>query len=147
MMPAYFGILEDDQNRIDEMRSCITEVAPSLSPIFFDNAFEMVDWLKENLAKVSLISLDHDLPLITIDGASRDCGDGRLVADYLAQLAPTCPIIVHSSNADCAAGMFFTLERAGWRTKRTAPFDGITWIRLAWKQEILDLINSGWLTA
>src|SRR4051812_34305857 len=117
------------------MRSCAEEFLPSLPLVFFDNAFEMVAWLEQHLHEVALISLDHDLPLRDGEGKSIDCGDGRMVADYLTQLAPTCPVIVHSSNNDCAVGMYFALERAGWPTKRVVPFDDLAWVERDWKLE------------
>lgn len=145
-LEAYFAILEDDSGRIKQMRSCAVETLPRLPLVFFDNAFEMIAWLETHLHEVALISLDHDLPLRIPDGQSVDCGNGRMVADYLARFDPTCPVIVHSSNADCAAGMFFALERAGWPTKRIVPFDDLDWIATDWKRELLRLSQTGWLT-
>ena len=144
-MDSYFAILEDDAERIEAMGSVASAILPSLTPIFFENAFDIIEWLKQHLHEVSLISLDHDLPLRNFGGMSIDCGDGRLVADYLAQIEPTCAVVVHSSNTDCAAGMFFTLERAGWPTRRVVPFDGVGWIERDWKAELKKLVDAGWL--
>src|SRR5512140_3329276 len=98
-MAHAIAILEDDANRILEMEACLRDLLPSRRHCFFDNAEEMIAWLKENLAEVDLISLDHDLPIVQYRGGERvDAGCGRGVADYLATLPPTCPIIIHSSN-------------------------------------------------
>ncbi len=96
------AILEDDQNRITAMRTCLAETLPGIKADFFEDAQEMIAWLSEHLGNVILISLDHDLPLRNREGKTIDCGTGRQVADYLASVSPTCPVIVHSSNNFCA---------------------------------------------
>jgi NAD+-processing family protein with receiver domain len=141
----HFAILEDTTDRIEKMRVCAATILPALELVFFGNAFEMIEWLNTHLNEVSLISLDHDLPLRDANGKSVDCGDGRTVADYLAGIPPTCPVIVHSSNADCAAGMFFALERAGWPTKRVVPVNDLVWVERDWIAELQRLVSAGWL--
>ncbi len=80
-------ILEDDSLRLAEMRKCLAELLPRFQHLYFDDAFKMIAWLEDHLAEVVLISLDHDLPTDT------DHGTGRLVADYLAEKPPICPVI------------------------------------------------------
>ena len=93
-----------------------------------------------------LISLDHDLPLRRdANGALIDCGNGRNVVDYLSSRDPTCPVIVHSSNAACADGMMFALTDGGWPCVRVYPRDDVSWVRDAWAEEIRSLITRGWL--
>src|SRR5258708_32047364 len=92
------AILEDNPDRIAAMRMCMAEALPGVEVVFFENAQEMIVWLGEHLGNVVLISLDHDLPLRNDESKTIDCGTGRQVADYLASLLPTCPVIVHSSN-------------------------------------------------
>jgi hypothetical protein len=94
---------------------------------------------------VVLISLDHDLPVRSRNGARIDCGNGRQVADYLASLPPTCPVIVHSSNDSCATGMFFALKDAGWPCRRVYPCEGYTWIGGAWAEEVRLYVRNGWI--
>src|SRR5256885_15001425 len=105
LVPEVVVILEDDPARIAAMRACLTEVLPGTEIVVFEQAQAMIAWLGCNLAQVALISLDHDLPLLDQSGRAIDCGTGRQVADYLASLPPTCPVIVHSSNSFCAPGM------------------------------------------
>ena len=62
-MPALIVILEDNADRIAEMKACLADVLPRVTAIFFDSAQEMISWLPQNLANIVLISLDHDLPL------------------------------------------------------------------------------------
>src|SRR5438105_932342 len=92
-MPDFIAILEDDGSRIDAMSPWLQSLVPEFEPVFFTSAGARIDWLKAHLAEASLISLDHDLPVICVDGS--EGGTGREVADYLAALPPTCPIIVH----------------------------------------------------
>src|SRR5687768_466814 len=101
-MPPSVAILEDDAARVLAMRSCLAELLPSVQVVVFDHAERMVEWLDSHLGEVVLISLDHDLPVRRLGDTMEDCGTGRRVADFLASLQPTCPIIVHSSNNDCA---------------------------------------------
>ncbi len=112
------AILEDDPNRITAMRACLTETLPGAEVVVFDDARKMIAWLGQNLGEVVLIALDHDLPLRNHEGKAIDCGTGRQVADYLASVPPTCPVIVHSSNNFFAPGMSFALKDAGWPVSR-----------------------------
>jgi hypothetical protein len=145
LAPGNIAILEDDGPRIAAMRSSLSEMIPVSTPIVItDNAHTMLAWLREHLQETALISLDHDLPLRS-DRDGIDHGDGRMVADYLATLAPTCPVIVHSSNDLCATGMFYALKHAGWPVSRVVPYDGEDWIHGSWAQQIQKLIERRWL--
>ena len=135
-MPRLIAILEDNVARIAAMRACLTQVLPDAQTEFFDDAQQMIAWLGEHLAEVDLLSLDHDLPVRLQNGNTIDCGTGRQVADYLASLPPTCPVIIHSSNDACAAGMFFALQDAGWPCSRVYPCDGEAWIADAWTEQV-----------
>ncbi len=127
------------------MRTCPTKILSGIEIVFFEDAAEMIVWLGQHLGEVVLISLDHDLPIRNESGKSIDCGAGREVVDYLAALPPTCPVIVHSSNNDCAQGMFFALQDAGWPCRRVYPCDGEAWIAGAWAAEVRRLISDGWI--
>jgi hypothetical protein len=134
------AILEDNADRIAEMRACLSERIPAMEVIFFEDAGKMIVWLRENLGDVRLISLDHDLPLIETDGRLVDSGTGRQVADFLAKLPATCPVIVHSSNDQLAPGMCFALKDAGWPQRRVYPCDDLAWIRRAWMRHVRKLL-------
>jgi hypothetical protein len=41
-------------------------------------------------------------------------------------------MIVHSSNAACAAGMAFVLREAGWPCRQVHPHDDLDWIAEEW---------------
>lgn len=105
----------------------------------------MIAWLQENLACAVLISLDHDLPLRTNGDQKIDCGTGRQVAEYLANQPPTCPIIVHSSNAAAASAMVEVLTRAQWPCSRVYPHDDIAWIGKSWLPTVERLVDEGWI--
>lgn len=138
------AILEDDLNRVVAMRACLEAILPGVEIDFFSNAQEMIAWFGEHLGEVALISLDHDLPLRDDAGRSVDSGTGRQVADFLASLPPTCPVIVHSSNNFYAPGVFFTLKDAGWPCSRVYPCDDYAWIADAWADEIRRYVRDGW---
>ena len=127
------------------MRACLSELLPGTEPVFFPIAREMISWLGEHLGDAVLISLDHDLPISRQEGRTVDCGSGREVADFLASMAPTCPVIVHSSNGNCAPGMYFVLKGAGWPCTRVYPSDDTSWITHDWAGQIERYLAAGWI--
>ena len=105
----------------------------------------MIAWLGEHLGRVILLSLDHDLPLRGPAGEAIDCGTGREVADFLASVPPTCPVIVHSSNNFFAPGMFFALKDSGWPCSRVYPSDNTAWIAASWADQVRQFVSDGWI--
>src|SRR5688500_15058097 len=127
------------------MRASLADALPEVQVVFFENASVMINWIARHQPDVILISLDHDLPLRGSDGESIDSGTGRQVVDFLATLNPTCPVIVHSSNLQCASGMLFALKDAGWTHSQVFPRDDVLWIREAWLAQIRRYISDGWI--
>jgi hypothetical protein len=119
-MPCFIAILEDDSARVRVMQECLELLLPDFQSAIFEAAPKMIAWLADHLADAALISLDHDLPVIRVDGI--EGGSGRDVADYLAAIPPTCPVVVHSSNAPAAAGMIRVLSDAGWPVWQVNPY-------------------------
>jgi hypothetical protein len=130
------AILEDDERRIEAMRSCVAEQLADTELIFFENASEMISWLGHNLNAVTLISLDHDLPIRDVAGRTVDFGTGRQVVDFLATKSAACPVIVHSSNDASASGMFFALKNANWPCSRVYPSEDLAWIKSSWAIQV-----------
>lgn len=137
------AILEDDAGRITAMRECAADVLPGVEVAIFDSAQEMISWLRQNLVDVVLISLDHDLPIKDAAGNATDFGTGKQVADFLATMAPTCPVIVHSSNDAGAAGMFFALKDANWPYSRVYPCNDLAWIEGSWAAQVRRYMDEG----
>jgi hypothetical protein len=143
-MPRLVAILEDDPGRITAMRPVLAELLPECEPHFFERADVMIDWLREKLGDVVLISLDHDLPLFReADGTLTDFGTGRQVVDYLCTLDVRCPVIVHSSNHYFAPGMMQCLKDAGFVHARVYPYDDLAWVRLGWAEQIRAYLREG----
>jgi hypothetical protein len=94
-----------------------------------------------------LISLDHDLDSVPRSGEDEPInhGCGRGVVDYLVTQPPTCPVIIHTSNATAGDGMYFALRRGGWPTFRVYPEDHHGWIGRTWVDQIRALKATGWL--
>lgn len=139
-MRDVIAILEDDQRRADAMKEEIQRLFPSARTVFFDNAPDMLEWLRNGLPSVRLLCLDHDLgPNRQRQGETFDPGIGRDVAEFLAARKASCPVLIHSSNAEGAYGMQFTLEDAGWSVERVAPFDDLRWIRAQWSERVAAL--------
>src|SRR4051812_43312889 len=92
-------ILEDNAERRDIMRACLADRFYSFDAHFFDDAGEMIRFLETQLFDTLVISLDNDLELKpTPDGRCTDPGEGRQVAEFLAQQTPVCPVIVATTN-------------------------------------------------
>lgn len=142
---TFIAILEDNDERVAAMRTCLAELLPGVELVFFEHSQKMIAWLGERLGQVVLLSLDFDLPLRNHAGELIDCGTGREVADYLTATPPTCPVIIHSSNNAGATGMFFTLKEAGWPCSRVYPSDNTAWIAGSWAEQVRRYVQDHWI--
>jgi hypothetical protein len=133
------AILEDNDDREAAMKREISKLLHNCIAISFADAHDMIKWIEKNLLRVTLFSLDHDLNEKSAVAAAHDLGTGRDVADFLATLLPTCPVIIHSSNAAAALGMSEQLRLAGWPISRVYPHDDIQWISDDWSQQVKNL--------
>lgn len=130
-------ILEDARKRREIMAPCLADLCPQHRVRFFQTAGESIAYLIENLSRVLLICLDHDLEMIPIDGRRMiDPGSGRDVADFLATRPATCPIVIHSTNGVAVTGMQSVLNEAGWSIYRIVPVGVTRWIRIGWRQTV-----------
>ena len=142
-MATVIAIVEDDEPRRDAMQAEIKTRLPGVETIFFDNAPDMLAWLKANPRVARLLCLDHDLgPDRQRGDQAFDPGIGRDVADFLATQEPCCPVLIHSSNTQGACGMQFALEDAGWSVKRLAPFDDLAWVGEQWIGRVQTLVGA-----
>src|ERR1700684_3287073 len=97
-MPT-IAILDDEPDRIGAMLPLLAAQLKQYDVQVFENAPDMISWLAENLGRICLLSLDHDLrPNQIRNGAIFDPGTGRDVADFLASRQPQCHIILHTTN-------------------------------------------------
>jgi hypothetical protein len=103
----------------------------------------MIAWLRENLASVDVVCLDHDLnDLRHANGEPKPAGTGREVVDHLVTMPPTCPVLIHSSNAAASSGMLFALRDAGWPVRAIAPYDDLAWVSGGWCGELRSLLQA-----
>ncbi len=146
-MPGVIFILEDNPARIVEMNRVLDDELPSFGRHYEDDEAVAISWLKEHQAGIALISLDHDLDSVIRPGepAGIDHGWGRGVANHLAMHEPTCPVIIHTSNADAGDGMYYELLRANWPTFRVYPREHHAWIARDWRKMLRKLKADGWL--
>jgi hypothetical protein len=136
-MTAHIAILEDDGARTAAMRVRLTESFPNYEFVFFNNAPDMIELLRDHLPSAVLICLDHDLgPSRTRNGEAFDPGTGQDVVNYLATQNPLCPVIIHTANYLAAPGMELMLSESGWTCCRVVPVDNLEWIDNAWIHEI-----------
>jgi len=125
------------------MQSCLQQLFPSYEVNVFDGAPEMIRWLRSHLCETILICLDHDLGANRIiNGNLEDPRTGREVADYLSDEEPSCPVLIHSSNAMAAPGMMMVLEDAGWKCSRVSPYNDVEWVHEAWIPRLVSYLGS-----
>lgn len=125
MIPT-IAVLEDDERRIVAIRNSGRAKLRGYELRIFGSARDMVIWLSTRPDGVCLISLDCDLDATTTHDPS--CGSGEDVTAFLASKAPSCPVLIHSSNAMRAPAMHMELALAGCQRVRLCPFqDADTW--------------------
>ncbi|MCA9251528.1 MAG: response regulator [Phycisphaerae bacterium] len=129
-------ILEDAQSRRERMTAVLGEFDSSIRVFVFPTAAEFMREYEALHQRACIISLDHDLESPNDDV---DPGDGTMVAQFLAEREPACPVIVHSSNVERADLMIYLLQNAGWRVERVGPI-GDDWIETSWRIELQKLI-------
>ena len=136
------AILEDNADRVSAMSHVAHALLPDFDIYQTDDANTMVDWLKEHLLEVAVISLDHDLPIERdADGKLVDHGDGMAVANYLAGQLPVFPVIVHTSNSSAGDQMVRVLRKADWPVERVRPFDSSSWVGREWQAQLQSLAD------
>lgn len=142
-MQTIIAILDDDLDRTEAMRGQLDKLFSSWSHIFFNNAPDMIEWLKYHLQDCILISLDHDLgPNHQRNHQVFDPGIGRDVVNYLATQSPQCPIIIHTSNSLARIGMEMTLFESGWLFTSVFPCYHLDWIYQEWTDTVKTLLKS-----
>lgn len=132
-MPLKVAILEDNLDRQGRMQAWLNDRLYMYEHFFFDEAQPLIQWLRQNLGETLVISLDHDLDLKpSADGRWLDAGTGREVADFLANQAAACPVVIHSTNYDAVLGMESVLTESGWHVAKVQPYGDLAWIDEAW---------------
>jgi hypothetical protein len=135
-------VLEDDEERSTTMKKVLAERFDNFEQVFFNNAPEMITWLKEHLKETRLICLDHDLgPNRQEKNRFFDPGTGRDVVDYLTTQTPGAPVILHTTNSLAAPGMEFALKDAGWKCSRVIPSADLEWIETIWARKLSRFLN------
>jgi CheY-like chemotaxis protein len=130
-------ILDDEPERIRAMRECLSSRLPRYRVVTFDNAPDMIGWLKRHVEDACLICLDHDPgPNRSRNGDVFDPGTGRDVAEYLATRRPICPVLIHTSNSLAAPGMAMVLDDSGWVHSRVYPYNDLEWVSADWVDEV-----------
>ena len=119
----------DEVDRLDRFRAILEKYEETIEWRHWRTAADFIAGYQDAPRQPALICLDHDL--FTEHPDDPDPGDGREVAEYLANQTPACHVIIHSSNAPAANSMYFTLEDAGWDVERIAPL-GADWIETYW---------------
>lgn len=139
-MTRVIAVLEDDMGRTTAMKEALDSAPFGAELVIFDNAPDMISWLKSKLANVCLFRLDHDLgPNRVRDDNAFDPGIGRDVVDFVTQ-SPTCGVI-RSSSAMGANGMTTALESAGWSAERAVPYDDLVWVNERWNRRVRSYLS------
>lgn len=126
-------ILEDNDERQHAMRGCLQDRFGQYELRFFKSAMEMIDAIKNHLHETLVISLDHDLEIISEEnGEFVDPGDGRDVSDYLSRQRPLCFIVIHSTNSSAVVEMETVLQESEWAVSTVAPYGDLEWVEESW---------------
>lgn len=142
-MPLKIVILEDNQERKAAMASSLVDRFVQYETKFFHSSPSLISFLQDHLNEVIILSLDHDLEVVADkNGKLVDQGTGREVADFLAQLQPAFPVVIHSTNSGAAQGMEMVLREANWETYRVIPFGDLEWVPTQWFRAIRQAILS-----
>jgi hypothetical protein len=124
-------ILEDDDERATAFVQEISDIDPKVEVMIWRSAHKMCQDLAAYLPITVLISLDHDLR--TPDDRGQDPGSGMDVVKALSLLPTSCPVIVHTSNADASWSMINELTHSGWSVERVGPVGmGTKWVQTVW---------------
>lgn len=130
-------ILDDDQDRIERFVAVSDQLG--LAHRVWKSAYRFAEEAAEYVPSAALISLDHDL--IDEKGDADVLGNGVIAAQALAELSPSCPVIVHTTNGVAAPEMMAVLAESGWQTVRLAPI-GFDWIESDWRVEAARLVSA-----
>lgn len=136
-MPGNVLILEDDAERTARFSEALHKIDATLRVVLWRSAKTMLLEMDAHLADARLISLDHDL--YPAFDETNDPGDGLEVAKALAPVKPSCPILIHSSNADRARMMLGEFELEGCTARTVAPL-GADWIENYWAVIVRSLL-------
>ena len=120
-------MLEDESERIERFDAVLKNLEVEFQ--HWRTAIDFIDGYRVTNRAPNLICLDHDL--FTDHKDDPDPGDGRDVAEFLANQTPCCHVIIHSSNYFAAESMLFTLTESNWDVERIAPL-GADWIESYW---------------
>ena len=132
-------MLEDDLHRIERFSRVLAQRTPTVTLDVSRTAPDFqASFLALNATPI-LIALDHDL--FTDSPDDPDPGDGRDVARFLASRTPIAPVLIHSTNAEAADSMLFTLGEAGWTVDRIAPL-GSDWIEAYWYPYATEMMDA-----
>jgi|ERR1043166_2501933 ADP-ribosylglycohydrolase len=133
-------LLEDNAERTEAFRSAINQLGSDYEIRIWKDAPAMLAECVDCFDQTILISLDHDLN--PCPGAVAEPGTGLEVAKFLAGYLPFCPVIIHSSNTDCAWSMHNELRFAGWTVDRVGPI-GEDWIQKLWLPKARQILEAG----
>ena len=122
-------MLEDESDRLERFDSLLQTLGDSVEWRHWRTAADFISGFKSADRAPALICLDHDL--FTDHPDDPDPGDGRDVAEFMANQLPLCHVVIHSSNSHAADSMFFTLSDAKWDVEKIAPL-GQDWIESYW---------------
>jgi hypothetical protein len=131
-------MLEDNADRVQRFTVALRRIDPTLGLRLWRSAWAMIREVAPLLPSASLISLDHDLD--PEEGCTDDPGTGWDVTQFLAELSPVCPVIIHTSNGERATWMTGEFELGGWKHYRVPPL-GDDWIERDWRRLVRRLLR------
>lgn len=122
-------ILEDNDDRRQAMTRWLTERLAMYELALTDDPDEFIRHTRERPEDILVVSLDHDL----YDRADQSTElTGMLVVDYLVEIPPRFPVLLHTTNTRDGERMRSRLVKRGWDVEWVVPFDGTSWVGTDW---------------
>ncbi len=122
-------LLEDNEERIVDFKKATSQLGDGYELKIWRDAYSMRAECEAFFQTAALISLSHDL-----------------VARFLAECRPVCPVIIHSTDANDASSMQSELLSADWIVEKVLPL-GAGWVETAWlpaAQQLLSANHNTW---
>jgi hypothetical protein len=133
------AVLEDDRGRVEVMAQWLKDRLWMYDHFFSDDPDTLIAHIRPRLNDVLVVSLDHDLH-------SRPDGNtevtGMRVAEFLATIPASFPVLIHSTNEHEAGRMKHILKQKGWSVRSVVPFDDTNWIGVEWYPTLKKALRS-----
>ena len=122
-------VLEDNNDRRAAMETWLADRLHMYEAVLTDDPGECIGFIRKCRDNILAVSLDHDLHERPDESTTLT---GMIVVDYLVEIPPEFPVLLHTSNRPDGERMRSRLTRSGWSVDWVTPFDDTNWVGLSW---------------